>query len=164
MISFVFYFLCLTAALSAIGIMVVENILHAALLLIACLLAVGGIFIVLQAEFLAVAQIMVYAGGVLVLLIFGIMITLRTTGQTPAVGRNNFVTGLLAGFALFGLLAFILSATNWPFTESGRDTLIRQWGMELVTYQAAPFELGGILLLISLIGAALAATYPGKSR
>ncbi len=163
MTSFFFYFLCITAALSAIGLMVVKNILHAALLLIACLLAVGGVFILLQAEFLAVAQIMVYAGGVLVLMIFGIMITLRTTGQTPQVGRSNFLTGLLAGFGLFGLLAFALSTTHWPFAETNTATTMRQWGVELVTYQVAPFELGGILLLISMISAALAATYSPKS-
>jgi NADH:ubiquinone oxidoreductase subunit 6 (chain J) len=76
--NLIFYALILMTAGAALFMIITNNVLHAALGLIVCLLGMAGIFAVMGAEFLAVTQIMVYAGGVIVLIIFGIMLTNRT--------------------------------------------------------------------------------------
>jgi NADH:ubiquinone oxidoreductase subunit 6 (subunit J) len=158
----IFYILAFVSSVSALGILWVKNVLHAALLLILCLLSLAGIFAVLNAEFLAVTQIMVYAGGILVLLLFGIMITARITGQVPEVGSQYQGIGLMAGVGLLFLLIQSLLDTSFQFGFKTGATSTQSIGAELITKFAAPFELSGLLLLVSLIGASLAASYHRK--
>ncbi len=158
--EYFFYFFVAITAVSAVGVLFAKSVLNASLLLILCLLSIAGIFVLLNAEFLAVTQILIYAGGVLILIIFGIMITVRITGLQPEAGKQNFPLGLLTGAALLLLLWVSLGST--PFSGlvfHSSATTMRAIGAELITTQSAPFELAGLLLLISLIGASLAASF-----
>jgi NADH:ubiquinone oxidoreductase subunit 6 (subunit J) len=157
--QYLFYLFVAVTGLSAVGVLFAKSVLHATLLLIVCLLSIAGIFILLNAEFLAVTQILIYAGGVLVLIIFGIMITVRITGLQPEAGKQNFAVGLLAGAGLMSLLWVSLASTyfNGLIFNSSRISM-DAIGVELISTQSAPFELAGLLLLISLIGASLAAS------
>src|SRR6478735_578243 len=102
--TIIFYFFVGLTALSSVSILFVRNVLYAALLLIICLLSLAGIYIMTGAEFLAITQILIYAGGVLVLIIFGIMLTGRVMGKPLEVNNKNTFIGTLVGLGFFFLL------------------------------------------------------------
>ena len=146
-------------ALSAIAIFFSRNIFYAALLLIVCLLGVAGIFAVIHAEFLAVTQILIYAGGILLLIVFGIMLTEHHGAVALGARRQHFMAGLLAGISLLGMLWFYTGMLDVPVAVRLTQHSISEIGQELMSAYAAPFELGGILLLVSMIGAMITATF-----
>lgn len=155
--SFLFYAFVATTALAAVFMVTTRNIFHAALALLICLLSVSAIFIFMGAEFLAITQVMVYAGGVVVLIIFGIMLTQRSASNRSM--HQNMVPGaLLSGgfFILLAMLAQTQPTTSLP--SSAHPNHIKTVGMALMTEYSFPFELSGILLLVSLIASAYSAT------
>jgi NADH-quinone oxidoreductase subunit J len=137
--------------------------MYAAFALFLALLGVAALFVLSGADFLAVTQLMVYVGGILVLLIFGIMLT-RTpdksnNSQTPnlvKISAKRQVWGILvSGSLFFVLLTTIFNATftlNSVEPLNSRST-IRTLGVELMTSHLLPFEIAGILLLVALVGA-----------
>jgi NADH:ubiquinone oxidoreductase subunit 6 (subunit J) len=155
-VTVITYVLAIVAAISAVTILFVREVFHAALLLIVCLLCVAGIFVVFNAEFLAVVQLIVYAGGVLLLIIFGIMLTVRNkAGELEETSSNKFIS-VVIGLSLMSILVYALGN---PVTGNRVDDLsIENIGVLLMTRFAMPFEVAGALLLVSLIGAILAAT------
>src|SRR6188768_2149670 len=96
-LDLLFYSLEVLAFASALCILFTKNVFYAALLLIICLLSIAGIYIMANAEFLAVTQILIYAGGVLVLIIFGVMLTTRISGKPLVVKNDNWFAGSLVG-------------------------------------------------------------------
>lgn len=161
-LSFTFYAFEFIAAISAVAILFIKNVFYGALLLIVCLLSLAGIYIVSNAEFIAVTQILVYAGGVLVLIIFGVMLTTRISGKPLVVKNQNWIAGALVGLPFFLLLITLFSASNFYSnnqiaTKEGY-TSINKIGILLMTDYMFPFEVAGILLLVALIGAAVVAS------
>lgn len=161
-ISAITYMLAIAAALSAAAILVVKEVFHAALLLIICLLCVAGIFVTFNAEFLAVVQIVVYAGGVLLLIIFGIMLTVRTKGLEADPVQNKFIPAVI-GAALLSLLIYSLGEYIPPRYYPNHFSP-ENIGTHLLTRYVIEFELAGMLLLVSLVGAIVAATNLKKSQ
>jgi NADH-quinone oxidoreductase subunit J len=147
-------------AMLSVGVMLFTRIVfYAALALLACLLCMAAIYALLNAEFLAVTQIIIYAGGVLILLLFGIMLTNRISGKPLLTETQHVGPGLIV---FIGLLAVLLIAysksTQLPKTLATSSNIsIQQTGVELMSTYLAPFELSGILLLVCLIGAAYTA-------
>jgi NADH-quinone oxidoreductase subunit J len=143
--------------------MFTRNVFYGALLLITTLLSVAGLYVLSFAEFVAVTQIMVYAGGVLVLIIFGIMLTARLGEKPLTVGHGNLFSATLLCAALFVILVAFLKfpegALSNPHPE---EDFIRTIGLNLMTDYLLPFEIAAVLLLASLIGAAVIAS--NKSR
>ena len=142
--------------------------MYAAFALFLALLGVAALFVLAGADFLAVAQLMVYVGGILVLLIFGIMLT-RTpdpeaTSQTPnrvIVGLGRKFWGLTVSFGLFAVLFLVIVQANFALSGDTLDSrsTIRTLGVELMTTHLLPFEIAGILLLVALVGAAYLAMH-----
>ena len=161
--SFIFYFFEILAALSAVSILFVRNILYAALLLIICLLSLAGIYVMTGAEFLGISQVLMYAGGVLILIIFGIMLTGRIAGKPLEVEGKNMFIGILAGLGFLILLTYSINISEFIFFPSPDDNdqqhHIEKIGVLIMSDYAAPFELAGILLLMSLVGAAVIASF-----
>jgi NADH-quinone oxidoreductase subunit J len=135
-------------------------IFYAALSLIVTLLSISGIYALLFAEFLAITQIVIYAAGVLVLILFGIMLTNRITGKPLIVQSHHTIIGLILSTAMFGLLLAAYPKTVFNPIESipRQSNHINQIGIELMSTYVAPFELAGVLLLVCVIGAALMAS------
>lgn len=154
------YTFLILAGGSALGVLLVKNIFYAALLLIACLLSIAGIFILSYAEFLAATQIMIYAGGILVLIIFGLMLTAKISGKPLQVASYNKVAGALVALVFFAMLLFYFSALGFnPSVDVQQvNSPIQTVGILLMTDYALPFEVSGILLLTSLVGAAITAS------
>lgn len=161
--SFLFYFFEVIAAGAAGALLFVRNVFYGALLVIAVLLALAGLYILAFAEFVAVTQILVYAGGVLVVIIFGIMLTTRLGGKPLIIEHTRSVSATLVGLAFFGTLVFLLSQETFEAhpakaAVSGAMDTTQVLGVSLMSHYVLPFETAGILLLMALIGAAVIAS------
>jgi len=158
--NLILYGFAALASLSALGILLIRNVFHGALLLLICLVSLAGIYLLLQAEFLAATQIIIYAGGVLVLIIFGIMLTLRLSGKAITVRHQNYAAGVLVAMCLLAILLYSLAGFGFSPGGGGQDMThhINHVGLALFTNYVAPFEVAGLLLLISLIAAAVIAS------
>lgn len=154
-------FLFMGSSVIAVLVMILNrNIFYAALGLLVCLISLSGIYALLQAEFLAVTQLLIYAGGILVLIIFGIMLTNRISGKSLQTDSHNLFTGIVFSTVFFGVISFSFFNTEQNPVENNLNTVnpMRTVGTELMSTYVAPFELSGILLLVCLIGAALTAS------
>jgi NADH:ubiquinone oxidoreductase subunit 6 (subunit J) len=162
LINTFFYFFMVLAALAALGVLLTKNVFYGALLTIVCLLALAGIYILAYAEFVAIAQILIYAGGILVVILFGIMLTSRISGKPLVVTNRNVFAGSLAAVLLFLLLTKAFQGMTLPYPSMNlpapNPAGITQVGVNLMTVFVLPFEIAGILLLVALIGAAVTAT------
>jgi NADH:ubiquinone oxidoreductase subunit 6 (subunit J) len=159
----IFYFFMVLAGLSAVSILFVKNVFKAALLLLLSLLSVAAIYIFSFAEFVAITQIMIYAGGIVIVIIFGIMITTKISGSALTVENTNLFSGLLAAGALLVLLLkFFVFTFSMELPHSPSSDTLTDTGIALVTTFLLPFELAGIFLLIALVGAAVVVTSANK--
>jgi NADH-quinone oxidoreductase subunit J len=135
-----------------------RNLLHSALWLIVSFFGIAGVFILLQAEFLAVVQVLIYIGAIAMLIIFAIMLTRRI--MDPQQPRFNSQWGLVGGFAalLFVGLAAVVTRVAWPVAagEVPADA-IAQLGVDFVGVYAVPFEVASVLLVVAMIGSIIIA-------
>ncbi|MBX2915605.1 MAG: NADH-quinone oxidoreductase subunit J [Cyclobacteriaceae bacterium] len=159
----VLYILTGITAASALAIIFVRQVFYAALCLLACLLALAGIYGIMQAGFLAITQILIYAGGVLVLIVFAIVVTNRLEGKTMQVESHNHFVGLIVAAVILQMLLFGYHQTTFLINSQPTANNLKPMGVALFTDYAAPFEIGGVLLLVCLIGAALTASSFKKS-
>ena len=149
-----FYAFAAMALGGAAGVALSKNILYSAIALLFCLIGAGSLYVFLSADFLAVTQLLVYIGGVLVLVLFAVMLTNRI-GQ---VNVSNVSLGVAGGaallFATAPVLVFVALATPWSaqaVAEMAPTT--RAIGHELLTRWLLPFEIASLVLLATLIGA-----------
>ena len=156
--TFMFYFFAMIAAVSALILGIVRHVFHGALLLIVCLLALAGIYVLAFAEFVAITQILIYAGGILVVIIFGIMLTTRSE-KPLLVEHTNIFAGILLAMGFFGALTFMVTNETLFAADPAAKTLslshVNTIGVSLMTTYMLPFEASGILLLMALVGAAV---------
>ena len=149
----IFYFIAAVSVLGGLGVVVSRNVAYAALSLVFTLLAVAALYILLASEFLALVQVLIYAGAVAVLLLFALVLTrARDLPQSPDNSQRPLAA--IAGLALMGVLIAMIVITNWPgaadepalvsFNAIG-DALFRTW--------VVPFEVASLVLLVALVGA-----------
>lgn len=155
-----FFYLFATVTVAAAAVMVFsKNIVHSAFALMFTLIGVAALFVLLYADFLAATQLLVYVGGILILILFGVMLT--TQGHTfsfKTITTNLAPASVLSGAAA-GLLIYVFVQTDWKIAESsGRDETVYEIGMMLMGEYVLPFIVVGVLLLIAIIGAILMAT------
>lgn len=155
-----YYIFIFAAAASAIALLFVKSVFKAALWFLVCLLSIAGVFVLSYAEFVAVTQVLIYAGGVLVVILFGIMFTSKLASKPLGVENTNLFGGILAGLLTFGLLTkLVLENIAIGDTGSTSPRAIEAIGVSLMTDYALPFEVIGILLLITLIGASVVTAF-----
>jgi len=165
--SFIFYFFEFLAAISAVGIILVRNVFYGALLLLVCLLCVAAVYVLAVAEFVAVTQILVYAGGILVLIIFGVMLTSRISGKPLVVTNQYWFMALVVGFSCFVFLTTLYSKQEfWPEdpTTAVPGNMMHSVGVLLMTDFILPFEIAGVLLLVALVGSAVMASFAESKK
>lgn len=154
------YIFVFAASVSVIIMLFTRTVFYAALAMMVSLIAISGIYALLYAEFLAITQLVIYAGGVLVLIVFGIMLTNRIAGK-PLVTESQHVmkSGIISlGMFITLIVAYQKTSFNQTDTAPVEANHINHIGIELMSSYVAPFEIGGILLLVCLIGAALMAS------
>ena len=153
-----FAIMAITMVASALRMVTTRNVVHAALYLVIVLAWVAGIFILLGAEFLGVTQIMVYIGAIVVLFLFGIMLTKGSFGDDDGVtGERRLMAGLV-GLLVFGVMAAALveSFADAEISRSGPSTTADIADSIFGDY-IIPFEAVSVLLLAALIGAIVVA-------
>ncbi len=134
-----------------------RNVVHSALYLVVALLSVGGAFLALGAEFLAWAQVLVYVGAVVVLILFGLMLTRAPIG--PMAQGNELGRALPIGVSV-GLFGFLVAMIVQAFGDVRLDlapVLTADIGAVLYVHWAFPFMVVGFLLTAALIGAVIIA-------
>lgn len=164
-VMLIFLVLSALALGAALMVVLVRNLIHAALWLIATFFAVGALYLLMEAEFLGVVQILVYVGAISILILFAIMLT-RNIDQGQQFYRRWWL-GLVAAGLLFGVvLAPTLLGANWSLTNNPQMGIagVPELGRALVSEYLIAFELAGLLLLVGAIGAIVIALEERRSR
>ena len=146
----------LSAVLIAGGLAVVlsKNLFHSVLYLAVALVATAGVFLLLDAEFLAAVQILLYAGGVVTIVVFAIMLTERLVGARLSQVSRRIGIGFLVSLAFFlAVLAFVRGAALPARRPPMASDLTQAIGRDLLTRFVLPFELLAVLFLAALLGA-----------
>ena len=158
--TFIFYGFALLTIASALAVVTVRNIVHAAFALMVTLFGVAGLYVFLQADFLAATQVIVYVGGILVLILFGVMMTSGRLEMRIHIERGQLLLGGGISLALLMLLLTVIANTpGWEnLTDDGtapKPTTEQIGHLILKGKFLLPFEVVSVLLLVALIGAAL---------
>lgn len=154
-----FYFLTFVALLAALGVVFAKNPMHSVLFLVLTFFAISGHYLLLNAQFLAAVNIIVYAGAIMVLFLFVVMFLNLNADTEPNKSALAKVAGAIAG----GLLLLVLIAAMRNVNPTGADmsTFDSQIGMVnrlgLVLYQQylLPFELASVLFLVAMVGSVM---------
>ena len=131
-----------------------KNIVRAAFALLMALFSVAVIYVTLQADFIAAVQVLIYVGGINILIIFGVMLT-EHTGKVPfRMVSLNVVWAALVCLVLFGVLMYgLIGSYNWPAPGPEVGATTASIGKLLLSDYVLPFEVTSVLLLAVLIGA-----------
>jgi len=164
----IFYILSAVVLTSAILVVSLNNFVRSIFLFFLTLFSMAGLFVYALADFVAITQLVIYVGGVLVLMIFAFLLSnkqlLNNPDSKPEIQFRHFLPGLLVSVLLFGILLFVFSSLNpaelnW-IKDAGENTLnpadntIHYLGINIMTRYLLPFEVVSVLLLMALIGAA----------
>lgn len=137
---------------AALGVVVVRNLIHAVVFLIVSFMGVSGLYITLSADFVAVTQILIYAGAISVLILFAIVLTPRgDRGNTESFLRfPALMLALLVAFTL----GYVAIDTDWAISDrQGFEETASAIGEALLDKYVLPFEIASVLLLMAMLGA-----------
>lgn len=148
-----FFFFLLT--LAGVGVIVsTKNVIHAVYALALILVSLAGIYVLLNAELLAIVQILLYAGGVVILLVFGVMMTKRSNGNKPTSESRNSILALVLSLVVFSLFVYLFSNASFEAVSAGVTVdQIKEIGVSFLTDHIVAFELIAFVLLVALVGA-----------
>ncbi|MCH8284264.1 MAG: NADH-quinone oxidoreductase subunit J [Chloroflexi bacterium] len=150
--EFVFWLVAAVIILGALGAVLLPNIVHATLALVVTLLAVAGIYLLLSSEFLALVQVLIFGGGVTILLLFGLMMTKAQDDPIVSDGAQKpFAFGV--GALLAGVLTVAVLDVEWADEAGATVVPFRELGVRLFRDFGIPFEVASLVLLVALIGA-----------
>ncbi len=156
MSELLFWFIALFTIVSALMVVLNNQLLYSAIALLFALFGIAGLYIYLWADFIAGVQLLVYIGGINVLIIFGIMLTNRIA--SVRLSQTNVQQGVasVVSIWLFIVIFFAISKTSWHQVIAAEPTsTVREVGILLLTKYLLPFEAVSVLLLGALIGAAI---------
>ncbi len=154
----VFYVVAAVLVLSSLAVVLLRNIIHSALSLAVSFLAVAAVYVLLRAEFVAFVQIIIYAGAVMVLLLFAVMLTHRANSpfSNPPNTQARWA-GLVAILVFLGLAGTFVG-TQWPVQAEGLPADVTSALGDLIFGQyLLAFEVASLLLLAAMIGAIVVA-------
>lgn len=151
----VFWLFCLITVGGAVYVLLSNHVLYAAYGLLVTFLGVAGIFVFAGAEFVSAAQVMIYVGGILVLLVFGIMLSSRRKAGIDHLKVENAPrgTGILIAGLLGTMLILLASRLSFSSSANGQWLAVKSLGFSLMTTYVVILEVVGMLLLMALIGA-----------
>lgn len=161
-----FYLLSVLTLLGALGAILLKNLIHCAISLVLFFMGIAGFYILLQAEFIAAVQILIYVGAVATLVLFAVMLTQNVIGETTLKGLGKNRGGALGLVAVvMGALVSAIRHQQFPTPSlSGERLSTQEIGTALVTTYVLPFEVISILLTAALIGALVIAMEPKKKE
>jgi NADH:ubiquinone oxidoreductase subunit 6 (subunit J) len=149
-----FWGLAVILLASGLAVVLTKNLFHSVLYLALALVCTAGIFLTLDAEFLAAVQILLYAGGVVTIAVFAIVVTERLVGVRITQTSRYLVSGGLVGALLLIVLGFFIRSVPLPRSSPALNAdITRVIGEAILTWWVLPFELLGVLFLAALLGA-----------
>ena len=151
-----FLSICMLVVVSAIWVVISPNLVHSAVSLLFTLFGVAGLYVFLYADFMAASQVIIYVGGILVLIIFGVMLTNKISDQNISNKSQNRLPSAIMCLTLLAMQFNVIFNTKWYIdTPIVRESTVNDIGMLLLSKYLLPFEIVSILLLAALIGAAM---------
>jgi len=149
----ILFYLFSIVTIGAAAVMVFsKNIVHSAFALMFSLVGVASLYVLLYADFIAATQLLVYVGGILILFLFGVMLTTQGLTFNFRTITVNLVPASILSVAAAVLLIFAFLTTNWTIVEREPSDTIYELGMLLMGDYILPFIIAGVLLLIAIIG------------
>ena len=155
-----FLVMAVVGTIAAIRVVTAKNVVHAALYLVVTLASVGGVYLILAAEFVAWVQILIYVGAIVILFLFGLMLTKAPIGRDTLDNQQRVVALIVALGVLAGLIFLLNGAFDWSDARneiSVTPTDTQAIGSSLFRSYVLPFEAISFLLLAALIGAVVLA-------
>src|SRR5437762_5300230 len=152
----VFYvFAAITVAAAAV-VVLARSLIYSAFALLFTFFGVAGLYVLLGADFLAATQLLIYVGGILVLLLFGVMLTHKLYDLDLRSEVTQFLAGIIVASGLFVIVIFVAVRTQWA-TGPGRPPSVTtaEVGRLFMGQYLLPFDAASILLLVALMGAAM---------
>lgn len=157
----IFYFFAIITVVSAAVVVFSRSIIYSAFSLLFTFFGVAGLYALLNADFLAVTQLLVYVGGILVLLLFGVMLTSNVVSVEIKSGTLHILPATVLVAALVGILSAMFWTSDWFVSKQSSDitaqTTSKEIGNALITTHVLPFEIASIVLLVAIVGAAMMA-------
>jgi NADH-quinone oxidoreductase subunit J len=156
--NFMFWLIAIITLGSALMMVLNKNIFHSALYMIVTFIGVAGMYVLLQADFMAAVQILVYAGAIAIFIVFGVMLTQRgNMKQTNLFSKSAAMAGLVS-LALIVINAIMVFRTKWSVsTATPPEDTVDQIAELMFTDMLIPFEVAAVLLLVALLGAVIIA-------
>jgi NADH-quinone oxidoreductase subunit J len=154
-----FYVIAAVMAFSALRVVTVRNVVHAAMYLVLVLAGVAAQYILLASEFLAATQVLVYIGAIVVLVLFGVMLTRAKLGEQVNLTNDYWYVGAFTAIILFAVTAYALLDVfdDEPLDQANASTLVvgntEQVSDAIFSQYVVPFEAVSVLLLAALVGA-----------
>jgi len=160
----IFYVLAAVILASSVGMVTTGNVVHAALLLLAALGGVAGLFVLLFADFLALVQVLIYGGAIVIVILFALMLTRRGEFELTSEHRRwPFAAMASAGLFTVLTIAFVSDSSQFNSVDrSGVD--IETLATVLFEKWALPFEIASLVLLVALVGAIVIARSGGPEE
>lgn len=160
MVAYLFYFLAFVSILTALMVVFAKHPVHSVLYLIITFFAIAGQYILLNAQFLAIVHIIVYAGAIMVLFLFVLMmLNLNREAETHRSNTMKFIGVITAGMLLVTLTAALKEGMSpeGANIQVGQNGLVHALGAKLFSTYVLPFEISSILFLSAMVGAVLLA-------
>ncbi len=157
-----FYLLAGVVVASAAGVALAPNILYSAFSLLGTLAGVAGLYLFMGADFLGIAQLLIYVGGILVLILFAVLLTNRIGEMNITNLSAGLMLGAPAAIAVIALVAKIALGTPWPQTETAAAPTVQRLGDAFLKEYLMPFEIASLVLLMALVGAMVIARRAAK--
>ena len=154
-----FYVIAAVSIVSGAGVAFSRSIIYAALSLLGALLGIGALFIFLSADYVAVSQLLIYIGGVLVLILFAVMLTSKIGDKSHTNPSIGVLPGIGLTVALIAVLGYVATKSPWisnPNAPNPAQTA-RTIGDVFLKEYLLPFEVSSLVLLATLIGAVVVA-------
>ena len=156
MANLLFLFISILIIISAINVVISSQLIYSAVSLLFTLFSVAAVYVFLYADFIAATQVIIYVGGILVLIIFGVMLTNNIADPKLSNKSQHQLIGGVLSFALLIMLGNIVFDTNWYVNDLiTKESTVNDIGVMLLSKYLLPFEIVSILLLAALIGAAM---------
>ena len=155
----IFYIFAIVTLLSAGIVVFSKNIVYSAFSLLFTFSAVAGIYVLLNADFIAITQLLIYVGGIMILMLFGVMLTTNAANVDLNTQTLKSLPATVVVAIISALLVSTMISTKWKTVESGEpiQTTVAGLGELLLTKYLLPFEIASIVLLVAIIGAAFLA-------
>jgi NADH-quinone oxidoreductase subunit J len=157
-----FYLLATVVVLSAVGVALAPNILYSAFSLLGTLGGVAGLYMYLGADFLGIAQLLIYVGGILVLILFAVLLTNRIGEMNITNLSAGLMIGAPAAIAVIALLVKMSLGTPWSAIETAAAPTTARIGDAFLKEYLMPFEVASLVLLMALVGAMVIARRAAK--